>query len=404
MKGYLSIRETAEKWGVSERRVNQYCAEGRIPGVQKFGKSWAIPEDAEKPGRRRRSGREADSGSTEVPAGEGESEYGNLMPLINTAFQPGTCLESIQKMKNGPKKDIALAEYHYFSGHAKEAAQQAEVYLTCGDRELRLSACLLYTYANLSVGQISRARYALEEMKNTLKTGADKTPQTKAAEGFISAAASVLLHLPLPQELPSAREVFPLLPTGLRSFALYVEAHRLYLQNEYEHSIGIIEAALIMGADRYPIPAVYLHLAAVMDYVSLKQLEKAEQHLLEAWRIARPDDLIEGFGEHHGLLGGMLEAVIKQKWPDDFKRIIAITYEFSAGWRKIHNPETGHAVADNLTTTEFVTAMLAARNWTNREIAEHMNISANTVKFHISQSIKKLHVQNRKELKKYMLR
>lgn len=33
MKGYLSIREAAENWGVSERRVNQYCAEGRIPGV-----------------------------------------------------------------------------------------------------------------------------------------------------------------------------------------------------------------------------------------------------------------------------------------------------------------------------------------------------------------------------------
>ena len=43
MKNYLSIREAAEKWGVSERRINQYCAEGRIPGVQRFGKSWAIP-------------------------------------------------------------------------------------------------------------------------------------------------------------------------------------------------------------------------------------------------------------------------------------------------------------------------------------------------------------------------
>ena len=34
MKGYLSIRETSYKWGVSERRVNQYVTEGRIPGVE----------------------------------------------------------------------------------------------------------------------------------------------------------------------------------------------------------------------------------------------------------------------------------------------------------------------------------------------------------------------------------
>jgi len=50
MKGYLSIREASYKWGVSERRVNQYVTEGRIPGVERFGRSWAIPADAVKPG------------------------------------------------------------------------------------------------------------------------------------------------------------------------------------------------------------------------------------------------------------------------------------------------------------------------------------------------------------------
>ena len=50
MKGYLSIRETSYKWGVSERRVNQYVTDGRIPGVERFGRSWAIPENAKKPG------------------------------------------------------------------------------------------------------------------------------------------------------------------------------------------------------------------------------------------------------------------------------------------------------------------------------------------------------------------
>ena len=49
MKGYLSIREISYKWGVSERRVEQNCAQGRIPGAERFGRSWAIPENAEKP-------------------------------------------------------------------------------------------------------------------------------------------------------------------------------------------------------------------------------------------------------------------------------------------------------------------------------------------------------------------
>lgn len=49
MKGYISVREAAYKWGVSERRVNQYCTQARIPGLSRFGRSWCIPADAEKP-------------------------------------------------------------------------------------------------------------------------------------------------------------------------------------------------------------------------------------------------------------------------------------------------------------------------------------------------------------------
>lgn len=55
MKGYLSIREASYKWGVSERRVNQYVSSGRIPGVERFGRSWAIPADARKPEDPRRT-------------------------------------------------------------------------------------------------------------------------------------------------------------------------------------------------------------------------------------------------------------------------------------------------------------------------------------------------------------
>ena len=187
-------------------------------------------------------------------------------------------------------------------------------------------------------------------------------------------------------------------------FALYVQAHHTYLQGDYSKSIGIVETAFAMQTETYPIPSIYMHLVAVMDYMSLKQPEDAQAHLLTAWELARPDDLIEGFGEHHGLLGGMLEAVLKKDWPEDFKRIIAITYRFSAGWRKVHNPVTGDDVADNLTTTEFATAMLAARGWTNQEIADHMGISPNTVKQYISTTLQKLNIKQRKDLKQYMLR
>lgn len=46
---YISIAEAAEKWGITRRRVQALCFQNRIPGLTKFGKSWAIPKDAQKP-------------------------------------------------------------------------------------------------------------------------------------------------------------------------------------------------------------------------------------------------------------------------------------------------------------------------------------------------------------------
>lgn len=402
MKDYLSLREAAQKWGVSERRINQYCTEGRIAGAQRIGKAWAIPSNAQKPGDPRRMRQQGKIPPLQTPAG-GRLNHANLMPLMNTAFVPGNCRAAALAMPPGPRRDIALAEYHYFSGQPEAAAKEAEVYLTSPDIGAKLSACLIYAYANLSLGRIPQARFALDELNADLAAAGKESPEFRAAAAFVASAGAVLLHLPMPDKLPEIESFLPLLPPGLRAFALYVQAHYLYLKKEYSKSAGTVEATLAMGASAYPIPAIYLHLVAVMDYMSLKQSEQAQGHLLTAWEMARPDDLIEGFGEHHGLLGAMLEAVIKPKWPEDFKRIIDITYRFSSGWRRVHNPITGHDVADDLTTTEFAIAMLAARNWTTQEIAEHLNISVNTVKSHISEAMRKLNVSNRKSLKQYML-
>jgi len=46
---YLSVRQTAEKWGISTKRIQFICKQGRIPGAFIIGNSWAIPADAEKP-------------------------------------------------------------------------------------------------------------------------------------------------------------------------------------------------------------------------------------------------------------------------------------------------------------------------------------------------------------------
>lgn len=46
---YITIQEAAERWGITERRVQVLCSSGRLVGATKFGRQWAIPADLEKP-------------------------------------------------------------------------------------------------------------------------------------------------------------------------------------------------------------------------------------------------------------------------------------------------------------------------------------------------------------------
>ena len=52
---YMIANQAAKLWEISQRRVQILCAEDRIPGVFKLGKTWAIPADAEKPEDPRRT-------------------------------------------------------------------------------------------------------------------------------------------------------------------------------------------------------------------------------------------------------------------------------------------------------------------------------------------------------------
>jgi len=51
MDGYTRSNEIAKKWDISERHVQKLCNSGMVEGAIKFGNTWAIPKDAEKPTR-----------------------------------------------------------------------------------------------------------------------------------------------------------------------------------------------------------------------------------------------------------------------------------------------------------------------------------------------------------------
>lgn len=64
---YLKINDVAAQWGISPRRLQTLCAEGKIEGAVRFGRAWMIPKDAGKPqDGRTKAGRRADARSTGI--------------------------------------------------------------------------------------------------------------------------------------------------------------------------------------------------------------------------------------------------------------------------------------------------------------------------------------------------
>ena len=90
--GFLSVAEIAELWGVSERSVRNYCAQGRVPGAFLTGKTWNIPADATKPIR----------SNAKAPAGS---------PLLSRLHE-----EKATKVKGGIYHKIQV-ELTYNSNH-----------------------------------------------------------------------------------------------------------------------------------------------------------------------------------------------------------------------------------------------------------------------------------------------
>ena len=397
---YESSWQAADRLGVSIHTIQKWARENRIPGAMRRGRLWMIPVDFIPADRQ-----EAQPTCGETPLANDDLPLRIAMPLMNSAYPVGKCCEFIEAIPDENDRAIAWGEYYYYSGQVERAARAMEPYLDSTDPMLRNSANLVGFFANFTRGETRLAMRAFERLLADLQKElrAQPSPLLHAIGALAVTTASVLLHLPVASDV-DLQQCLSCLPDGLKLWACYLLAHKMYLEKNYSGSLAIAELALSMSPKLYPVPAIYVHLVAAMDLMSLRRVEEARRHIAQAWALAQPDGLIEPFGEHHGLLQGLIERFFQKSDPDAFEKIIAITYSFSAGWRKIHNPITQHEVADNLTTTEFTIAMMYNRGWTAKEIAAYMNLSPRTITNTIQVIYQKLGISGKRDLEQFMLK
>ena len=160
-----------------------------------------------------------------------------ILPLMGSTFIPGEASGVVDAIKMEDKElaEIAEAELFYFSARTEKCVEIVEKYLESEDIMLRMSADMLYTFANMTSGNIKAVQMAREDvnicMKNAMQDHSDL--ETQAACLFAVYAISILIHIPPENDFPLLQNYLRYLPKGQRLFALHMLAHDAYLEKEY---------------------------------------------------------------------------------------------------------------------------------------------------------------------------
>ena len=85
-----------------------------------------------------------------------------VLPLLNSSFEPGRARKVVEGFVDVDLRNIARAELFYFTGQAEECCEITRGYLSSRVIELKLSACILYGYSNLSLGNVAAAKRGME--------------------------------------------------------------------------------------------------------------------------------------------------------------------------------------------------------------------------------------------------
>ena len=142
-----------------------------------------------------------------------------VLPLINTAFEPGNARKAAESFADRDFREIAIAEFYYFTGQAQKCSDLVEIYIMSSRLELKLSACMLYVYSNLTLGNAKASGRGLEIIWECLRKEmeAPTSERNTAYCVFAGYMETVLLHLST-EKLPDYEEIYEQSASGTENF------------------------------------------------------------------------------------------------------------------------------------------------------------------------------------------
>ena len=381
----ITVKQAAEKWGVTPRRVQELCKEGKIKGAQRWERTWMIPAHAVLP-----STAKGDVPHMPMPK---KSPFLDMTNIYNTA---GDADGRAAMLENNPEA-FALLE-------AQLAYRRGEIYKVYDHARYFLSAHSGF-YAILGGGMLLALcaiwRGDMELWVEAKRHICSAPCESEVQRDMISLAlaivdSSVYDNKDYPEWFK--RGNFEALPPDAHPAAKVFYTKYLYMsafgiaskQIDYEGIQGLALMRLIPKTiepmisqavvDKTILPEIFLRLSCAVAYYNSGDREHAIVHMDKAIALALADRLYGVLVEYVRHFDGLLEERIALVDPSAVENIKELYGVYSVGWSKLSGAVRNRNIAANLTAREREVAKLAAFGMTNPEIAEKLHMSLPAVK------------------------
>lgn len=398
----ITVKQAAEKWGVTPRRVQELCKEGKIKGAQRWERTWMIPAHAVLP-----SAAKGEVPHMPMPK---KSPFLDMTNIYNTA---GDADGRAAMLENNPEA-FALLE-------AQLAYRRGEIYKVYDHARYFLSAHSGF-YAILGGGMLLALcaiwRGDMELWVEAKRHICSAPCESEVQRDMISLAlaivdSSVYDNKDYPEWFK--RGNFEALPPDAHPAAKVFYTKYLYMsafgiaskQIDFEGIQGLALMRLIPKTiepmisqavvDKTILPEIFLRLSCAVAYYNSGDREHAIAHMDKAIALALADRLYGVLVEYVRHFDGQLEERIALVDPSAVENIKELYGVYSVGWSKLSGAVRNRNIAANLTAREREVAKLVTFGFTSKEIASMLYIAESTVKQTVLRVVQKTGVKDRSE-------
>lgn len=412
----ITAQQAAEQWGLSVRTVQHRCMQGHISGAERWGRTWMIPANAQRPpDNRSKAVNSTKTNASEYTPLPRKSPFLDMTDLYNT---PGTADQVIDSLAYFPKAQMLFsAEIALSRGQIDQVYERARYFLTTpGSFYFVIAGSIMLSLVAIWKGDI---RLWNEARRHFLDAPCNNELDRDIVALSIASANCALRDTGGFPEWFS-RGCFDNLPRESHPAArVFYIRHLLFLAQEQAKGEIALEGVTSLGmmralpyaiepmisqmvVDKIVIAEIYLRLSCSIAYRYFGENERAAEHLDKAINLCLPDQLYGPLAEHRRDLGLFLDDRLGMIDPEALKKVKLLHKQLHNGWVKLHNAVLDRQVQVTLTNREREVIRLTTFGMTAAQIATQLHLSESSVKAAIKTAKDKTGVNTRKELAEFI--